>query len=117
LSWQWDERFGTALAEFLVDRKDNIRELIEPYLGNVWDNSTIETAPDSVQVIAIKLGKLREDQLLFTSDPNQDVIIYGAWWPWGNGKNISLRLAPHKWNLSSTEQAELKKQFRGWFAL
>lgn len=117
MSWQWDGRLGTALAEFLVDRKDDIRKTAESYLSNVWDSTNIDTAPNAVKIIAIKLGDIREEQLLFTSDPNRNVLIYGAWWPWGNGKNISLRLGPHNRNLSSTELAELKQQFRGWFAL
>ena len=117
MSWKWDDRFGTVLAEFLVENKDNIRELVGPYLGKAWDSSTIETAPDIVQTIAAELGSLRGDQLLFASDPEQDVLIYGAWWPWGNGETISLRLAPLDKNLSNTELAELKKQFRDWFSL
>ncbi|MCK4950656.1 MAG: hypothetical protein KAS48_02475 [Gammaproteobacteria bacterium] len=44
-------------------------------------NTFIETAPDIVQMIATRLGGLRGEQLLFTSDPNQNVIIVGAWWP------------------------------------
>jgi hypothetical protein len=117
LSWQWDGRLGAVLAEFLVDRKDDIRKTTESFLGHVWDSTNIETAPNVVQIIAIKLGSLREEQFLFTSDPNQDVLIYGAWWPWGNGKYISLRLAPHDRSLSDTEQSELKNKFRGWFSL
>ena len=117
MSWQWDGRLGTVLAEFLVDQKDSIRETTESFLGNVWDSTNIETSPSVVQVITTKLGSLREEQLLFTSDPDQDVLMYGAWWPWSNGKNISLRLGPHNMSLSDTEQSELKKQFRSWFLL
>lgn len=117
MSWQWDDRFGTALGEFHVDSKDNIRTIVEPYLGHVWDHSNIETAPDNVKMITTRLGSLRGGQLLFTSDPDQNSLMYGAWWPWGNGQTISLRLAPHDMNLSNTELAELKGQFRDWFAL
>ena len=31
-------------------------------------------------------------QLLLTSAPSDGVGIYCAWWPWGNGKTISIRL-------------------------
>ena len=31
-------------------------------------------------------------QLLLLSDSATDVLIYCAWWPWGNGLTISIRV-------------------------
>ena len=106
LSWKWESRFETALAEFSVDNKDRVRAILECYLTIAWDSSSIGNAPDHVQNIASHLGGLRAGQLLFTPDPNQDAFIFGAWWPWGDGQTISIRIAPSDKKLSDSEMAE-----------
>ena len=117
LSWQWENRFEVALAEFSLNDKDKVRAILERYLNIAWDSSSIGRAPDNVRKIASYLGGLRSEQLLFTSDPNQDAFIFGAWWPWGDGQTISIRIAPSDKRLSDPEMAELIKQFKGWCGL
>ncbi len=117
LSWKWDSRFETVLAEFFIDNKDKVRAILERYFSITCDSSNIGKAPDIVQMIANNFGGLRPGQLLFISDPNQDFFIYGVWWPWGDGKTISLRVGPYSKKLSGAEKAELIKQFKGWFGL
>lgn len=117
LSWQWDSRFGAALAEFDVDNKDSIRPILDRYLKNTWDSSNINKAPRTVKKVNIYLGKLRTDQMLFTSDSIQPAYIYCAWWPWGSGRTISIRIAPCYKRLSDPEKAEKIQQFKGWFGI
>lgn len=117
LSWKWDSRIEAVLAEFGVSDKDSNRAILERYLGNAWDNSNIGKAPDIVQMINDNLGGLGSGQLLFTSEPNQDAIIFGAWWPWGDGKTISIRIAPSCKKLSDSEKAEQIKLFKDWFGI
>ena len=117
LSWKWDSYIDTVLAEFDVGDKDSIREILECFLGRTWDRSNIGKAPDIVQMINSNLGGLRPGQFLFTSDPNQDEIIFGAWWPWGNGKTISIRIAPYYRKLSDSEKAEQVKRFKDGFGI
>lgn len=117
LSWKWDSRFETALAEFSVDNKDSVREILGRYLSIAWDSSNIAKAPDALQMIASRLGGLRSGQLLLASDSNQKAFVFGAWWPWGNEKTISIRVAPFDKGLSDSEMAELIRLFKGWFGL
>ena len=117
LSWQWDNRFETVLAEFGVDIQNRVRATLEHYLGNTWDSSTIARAPDIVQVIIGHLGGLMSGQLFFASDPNLEAIIFCAWWPWGDGRTISIRFGPSYRNLPDPQKTEHAKQFRGWFAV
>ncbi len=117
LSWQWDGRFETVLAEFGVDNKENVRAILERCLSMTWDNSNIATAPDSVRRINVRVGTLRSGQFLFTSDPNRDAFVFGAWWPWGNGETISLRVAPSYKKLSDSETAAKIQLFKGWFGV
>ena len=117
LSWKSDDRFETVLAEFSVDNKDSIRTILDQYLKITWDHSNIGNAPDVVQRINIHLGKLRTGQLLFTSDPNNDAFIFCAWWPWGGGDKISIRIGPSYKKLLDSEKAEKIKRFKGWFGI
>ena len=117
LSWKWDNWIETVLAEFGVDNKDNIRAILERYLGSSWDSSNIGKAPDIVQVINSNLGGLKPGQLLFTSDPSQDAIVFCAWWPWGDGKTISIRIAPLYMKLLDSEKAEQIQLFKRWFGI
>ncbi len=50
-------------------------------------------APEQIKTKSVDLGELRENQLLFTTDPGGNVLIFAAWWPWGNGEVVSVRIA------------------------
>ncbi len=117
LSWQWDGRFETVLAEFGVDNKENVRAILERCLSMTWDNSNIATAPDSVRRINVRVGTLRSGQFLFTSDPNRDALVFCTWWPWGDGKTISIRIGLSYKTLSGSKKAEKIQLFRGWFGI
>ena len=117
LSWKWDSRLETVLAEFGVGDKDSIRAILERYLGSTWDSSNIDNAPDIVQMINGNLGGLMSGQLLFTSDPDRDAFIFCAWWPWGDGKTISIRLSPYYKTPYDSGEAEQTQVFRSWFGI
>jgi hypothetical protein len=117
LSWNWDGRFGTVLAEFGAGKKENIRPILERSLGTTWDSSNIGNAPDIVREINNHLGGLRSGQLLFTSDPGREPFIFCAWWPWGDGKVISIRIASAGGELSDPEKAEKIQMLKEWFGI
>ena len=116
-SWKWDSWVESVLAEFGVDNKDSIRAILERCLSSTWNSSNIGNAPAIVQLINSNLGGLRSGQLLFTSDPSQDAIIFCAWWPWGDGKTISIRIAPLYLKLLDSEKAEQIQLFKRWFEI
>jgi hypothetical protein len=92
-TWKWDHRYKAFLAEFSADNGDEFRAILERDFSKVWDSSNILGAPDIVQMCNDNFGGLRSGQLLFTTDSSQDVFVCGAWWPWSDGKTISLRIA------------------------
>lgn len=117
LSWKWDDRFETVLAEFSTDKKNSVREILDRYLGMTWDSSNISRAPKTIQKINVHLGKLRSGQLLFSTDPEKDAYIFGAWWPWGDGKTISIRIAPYYKKLSDSENDGKIEYFKSSFGI
>ena len=112
LSWRWDGRFETGLAEFGSDDQDRVRAILEQYLGVIWDSSNIVTAPDIVRTINIRLASLRSGQLLFTSDPSPGALLFCAWWPWGDEKTTSIRIAPFYKKLPDSEYAKKIQWFK-----
>jgi hypothetical protein len=81
LTWKWDSRFDTVLAEFATDKKNSVRAILDQYFSMTWDSSNIGRAPKTIQKINIHLGKLRSGQMLFSTYPEKDAYIYCAWWP------------------------------------
>jgi len=92
VEWQWDGRFKTPLAEFPIDRKGEILELLEKHLVSRWDAASVAEAPEVVQEILKTLGGLMSGQLLLLSDLEKPAFLFCAWWPWGNGQRISIRI-------------------------
>ena len=117
LTWKWDRRFETVLAEFGVARKDEIRAILEQNLGAVWESANVGNAPDIVGAIDDRFGGLRPGQIIFTSDPKLDALIFCTWWPWGNGQDISIRVGPSYKNISESERAKNLQKFKLWFGV
>lgn len=117
LSWKWDSRLETVLAEFGTGKKDDIRAILERSLPMAWDSSSINKGPDIVQTVTGHLGGLWPGQQLFSSDPEGEALIFCAWWPWGDGKTISIRIAPFYLSLSGPEKAEKIQLLKGCFGI
>ena len=112
--WKYDDRFGTLLTEFGEAEKGAVQGVLERFLSITWDSDNIAQAPEIVRVIDRHLGSLRPGQLFFSTNPDQDAFVFCAWWPWGDGQTISIRLAPFDKKLSDGEKAELISLIRGW---
>jgi len=117
LSWKWDDRFQTVLAEFKVDNKAPIHDALIRRLDRIWDSSTIETSPEAVRAISNTFGGIIPGQLLFTSDPGRDALVFCAWWPWGNGETISIRLAPFYQKPIGSDRTGQTQQLKEWFGI
>jgi len=118
LSWKWDSRFEMVLAEFPNDRQEDVRTVLARYLDCGWDHSDIRRAPAVVHKICDEyLGGLRAGQFFFATNPEKPLFMLGAWWPWDDGKTVSLRLAPFGKDLSETELNELTGEFNTWFGV
>jgi hypothetical protein len=91
-TWKWDDRFQSVLSEFPTDSEHDVVSVLDKYFENCWNEETINDAPGKVKSVAKDLGDVREGQLLFSTDPEGDSLLLGAFWPWRNGKKISLRI-------------------------
>ncbi|MGB2984147.1 MAG: hypothetical protein WBC63_09885 [Candidatus Bipolaricaulia bacterium] len=80
------------MAEFPPENKASVLEILDRYLVSRWDSLTIGEAPEAVKKVKGLLGGLMSGQLLLLSDLNVESLVYCAWWPWGNGQTISIRV-------------------------
>jgi len=117
LSWKWDRRFETVLAEFKVEQQQSIRADLQRYLEVTWDSANVGNAPEIVRGIHDQLGGIRPGQFLFTSSPSRAAVVFCTWWPWGDGKEISIRIGAAYDNLDDSERAERIQSLKSWFGV
>ena len=117
LDWKWDGRSGTALAEFPLEKKASVLGILDQHLISRWDSATIGEAPEIAQSVKRHLGGLMSGQLLFLSDPDAEPLVYCAWWPWGNGQTVSIRIGLFGATIDAKEQGALTEALKGWFGV
>jgi hypothetical protein len=115
LSWSWDGRLGAALATLRGAEGDAVTTIVARHLGSTWDHATLGGAPKPIRELAANLGGVRAGQWLRSSDPGAGVLVAAVWWPWGDGKTVSLRVFPVSNGPTSPSFEGLIASFRGWF--
>jgi hypothetical protein len=116
VAWAWEDRFQMASCSFPTGEKaDRLRELLSKYLVEAWDQRTISQAPPPARNLCEDMGGLRAGQLFLTSPPSQGDFLFAAWWPWGNGTTISLRVGLASQLDDEDEAARRTTAFRRWF--
>ena len=91
-AWSWDARFGCLVAEFSVELAETIRALVLEALRDEWTASNVSTAPRPLRDLLARSGGLEPGQRLFGATESESIAAFGLWWPWKNGRTISLRL-------------------------
>ncbi len=116
-SWEWDDRFGAALTTFQAANEDKVRAALADTLPTRHDATSIKDAPSLAGQIAGAFGGLRGGQELFFTTDGDPPLLVGAWWPWGNGTTISLRVKVVALGLDDADKLALMDAFRGWFGV
>ncbi len=92
VKWKYDDFHEVMLAEFSVDKQDQVMFTLQQVLPVNWDVKTIKKAPDEVKHYAGIFSKLVKQQKLFSSNIQLHPKVMVAWWPWGHGATVSVRL-------------------------
>ena len=92
VKWKYDDFHKAVLAEFSVDKQAKVFFTLQQFLPVNWDVKTIQKAPEEVKHYAGAFSKLIKHQKLFSTNIERHPKIMVAWWPWGHGATISVRL-------------------------
>lgn len=92
VKWKYDDFHKVMLAEFSVDKQDQVLFTLQQVLPVNWDVKTIKKAPGEVKHYAGAFSKLVKKQKLFSINIERQPKVMAAWWPWGHGATVSLRL-------------------------
>lgn len=88
--WVWEERHQAIQGAFSIDKADEIKNKLQGYFSQVWDDKTFKKADIEVKRRAGVFANLKPSQKLFTDSDATDLLA--VWWPWGHGATISVRL-------------------------
>lgn len=117
LDWSFDARFRASNAVFEMADQEAVRAILERGFDAAWTSEDIAQAPPRASELAGKLGGLRPGQILFGANADSDPILFGMWWPWGNGASVSIRVLFSARYLDGEQRAALLVDFRSWFGL
>ena len=90
--WYWDERFNTATVVIDDTEKDLILFPITQEFERQWNIANIGDVPEPFFRYFKNVFGIIPGQKTFTSQTGDGTVLFAVWWPWGNGRKISLRV-------------------------
>lgn len=115
--WRWDKEFNLALT--VIDRQDEIMVELPLTLefSHKWDFTSIDDADAPIREYFQAGFGIVPGQKVFTMDPVDGVVLYAAWWPWGDDERISLRLGLVTVSGEGLDNADMKALICRWLDL
>ena len=92
VKWKYEDFHNVMLAEFSVDKQDQVLFALQQVLPVQWDAKTIKKSPGIVKHYAGSFSKLIKKQKLFSTNIDHGPKVMAVWWPWGHGATVSVRL-------------------------
>jgi len=88
--WQWDAQRDMAVIALSVDDAESaFFPLFKEFVHN-WDFiSHVHAEPAVAEIVNAKLG-LRPGQTAFSSQIIDNLVLFSAWWPWGENSKVSM---------------------------
>jgi hypothetical protein len=90
--WNWDARLSMVASSFARTIEPAVRASAQLAFPQGWTIKSLPTAPPTMLAIAERTGGLRSNQRLLAGDQVGETVLFGLWWPWGNGETITLRV-------------------------
>lgn len=90
--WSWDPRLLCVTSSFTTEQEPAARTATQIALQNEWTSATIVRAPQALRDVVERAGGIRQGQIALSTGPINSLLVYGLWWPWGDGETVSLRV-------------------------
>jgi hypothetical protein len=117
-AWDFDSRFNSLLIVF--DRKwvDPMMRTLDDEFTEKWDSRSIKKASSAIKKLVKALYGIEPGQFIYSDENNdQDLALYAAWWPWGNGDSVSLRISIYSPEKDLITETDIKNYLIEWFDL
>ena len=96
--WSWDPKRQMAVVVLEAPDAELVFFPLFKEFSNHWNFSATSAAKESItEYINAEFGVL-PGQVFFTSNPLHNLVLFVAWWPWGNEGNVSMRVGLIPWN-------------------
>lgn len=115
--WKWDEEFFATLNVFEKDDSASMFSMLTDEFDHQWDYFSFEASEDHIKNAFNTVFGLIPGQNLFTSEIESGLILYAAWWPWGDGDKISLRIGIVTQDEDVLIKEKIKNHLLQWFAI
>jgi hypothetical protein len=92
VKWRYDSLNGALLTEFSADKEQVILPILRQHLPGQWDAKNVKQAPPLMIHRAGKYAKIHKKQKLLYPHGTEPPEVMLAWWPWGHGATVSIRL-------------------------
>ncbi len=79
-------------SSFTTEQEPAARKASQIALQNEWTSATIVRAPQALRDTAERAGGIRQGQIALSTGPINGLLVFGLWWPWGDGVTVSLRV-------------------------
>lgn len=117
VQWQWDDKFNAVLLHIDAKQKEKVVGILERYFSDYWNILVEEELPPAIETVMLSFSGMRPEQLLFSSDTNEQEFLYCAWWPWQDGNTTSLRIASYMNELPEDIKQQRIAQIKQWFGI
>jgi hypothetical protein len=111
--WEWAESLPGILAVIRVQDARTVERILAKNFARKWTSADAGEATGAVKNILARLDGIRGGQFLYVSVPEQDPMLFAAWWPWSDGASISIRLGCETGSPDAV--AGLNVKFKRWF--
>lgn len=117
-AWDFDSRFNSLLIVFDQQWVDPMKRSLDSEFSKRWDSASIKKASKSIKKLVKSIYGIEHGQFIY-SDENEDhdLALYAAWWPWGSGDTISLRISIYSPEKDLITEIDVKKYLVEWFDL
>ena len=116
-SWQWDKEFDLALLVFDRSDSDLMYFPLAKEFERQWDHDSIDNPENSFCAYVNSAFGVVPGQRVFSSSEIDGLMLFVAWWPWGDDSKVSLRMGL----VSSREPEKSKERYnshlKSWLSL
>lgn len=90
--WHWDSKRDMAVLTLSVeDAELAFFPLFKEFIYYWNFTSTVHAEPAVSEIVNAKLG-LMPGQTFFSSQTICNLVLFAAWWPWGEDSKVSMRV-------------------------